>query len=111
MPNNCRDCAAFHAAPFGAAGGSCRRHAPVVMKGELVVHGLWPPTRPDEWCLEWSRKGAQELDYALSYEPPPQAKPYKNPTAHKRRRRRKKINFKKPPTYKSPVPERRKKDK
>ena len=69
-----------------------------------TLNGVFPPTQANQWCLEWVDKNRESLDLIARTAAMPMHK-------LRRRRRRKKINFKKPPTYKSPVPERRKKNK
>lgn len=49
----CSDCAAF-----SALTKECRRHAPTATivpgpEGKPLVIGLWPGTKPDNWCMEY----------------------------------------------------------
>ena len=54
----CANCAAYKST---LAGGECRLKAPQPCvihdpTGQIVVMGMFPATRSDNWCLEWVEK-------------------------------------------------------
>ena len=93
----CENCAAFQRVGYGST-GACRRKSPVAMQvgpsiqyagGSMppTINGVWPPTQENQWCLEWVTK-EKPLDDLLKSSTKFYGS-YKNPTAHKRRKRRK----------------------
>lgn len=64
---NCGNCAAFRAVNGGGQKGlgTCRAASPGIMQGMSqtsaltgkmvpVLQGVWPPTKDDEWCMQWT---------------------------------------------------------
>jgi hypothetical protein len=54
----CASCAAYC-----ALAKECRAKSPQPVMvpsttGDMVVLGVWPATRPENWCLEWSAAAA-----------------------------------------------------
>lgn len=50
---NCEDCACWSHEP-PAARGQCRRYAPAQVERYERLFTVWPMTRPENWCAEFS---------------------------------------------------------